>query len=648
MKFERLIKLVRKCKVSPFIGAGFSIEANAPSISQLTQSILAEFDDDEQRKQHVHDSLQDLTNFYVEEVCNGSRNQMIELLRESFNFTPECMSDHQMLTQIPHFKHIFTTNYDTLLEDSYPATECNVVRTDKDCAYIDDNKTTILKVHGDFTDPDSIVITSDDYKQFFGEPVNSELYDFVKNEFLTKHILFIGYSLSDDNIVEIIKHISKSVGRNQKEMFLIAPNLNDSKKTQLKKIGVTYYDAYASEFLKELTKELKANISKDFRYKSISAEVYSKFCALHDFTPEVSIHEKENQINKLKPIGKKGLQHQIDFTVDETYKDILANMDFEKYGVIVNNPISPSIPKIEFDKNHLINCVHSVNGVVINDEISKLFVMPVVKDRELTIWIPSRNFIEKITGKAYTLNRKKGIIDLDFNIYALKITLSIADDTATNSIINVNYNFESKDTYTDNNEALKWINFILAFFSEEDVYIKELSNTPFNSKDSDKKVKHQFDKYKEYYENIKQIELLTGNKFSIYYNFSEQAFTTSKILVAYFNHEPIIMNSPGGVKFSAETTLYSEFSENIEEKEYISAVSTDADMTFTLNDKTYKIPYRHSIFNTCKVEKMQKIDNDKIDVELNYEANLYYVLYSDKSSFEEFPSIKAFDEPSVK
>lgn len=42
MKFERLIKLVRKCKVSPFIGAGFSIEAKAPSVGDLNTAILSD------------------------------------------------------------------------------------------------------------------------------------------------------------------------------------------------------------------------------------------------------------------------------------------------------------------------------------------------------------------------------------------------------------------------------------------------------------------------------------------------------------------------------------------------------------------------------------------------------------------------------
>lgn len=647
MKFERLIKLVRKCKVSPFIGAGFSLEAKAPSVAELKTAILAEFDNEELRNQHQEDSLQNMTNFFVEDICNGSRNQLIEILKERFNFIPACMNDHSMLAKIPHFKHIFTTNYDTLLEDSYPQADRNVVRNDKDCTYIQDNRTTIFKVHGDFTDPDTIVVTSNDYKKFLKKPVNSKLWDLTKTEFLTKNVLFIGYNLYDDNIIEIIKHISKAVGKNKKEMFLIVPRINDSRKKQLKKLGVTYYEAYASEFLNELQTELKANISKDFRHGDVPAEVYTKFCNFHDFTPDILMPpDGENQINDFKPLGNKTIEQQIKFTVDDAYKDIINNMDFEKYGVIVDNPVFPAIPQIEFKGKHLLNCIHSVNGIVINDEISAVFVMPVPKDRALTIRIPSRDFIERITGKAYALNKQKVVFDVDFHIYTLKLMVSINEGASVDRKYNVDFTFKSKKYYTDNSLAIKWIDFISAFFSGEDVYIKEISNTPFNSHNTAKKVDHNFEKYKEYYDNIRQIELMTGEKFSKYYDWSEHAYNVSRILVSYLKHEPVIINCPGGVKFSAEVTLLSDFAENVKENELISAVSTDADVSFMLNDKTFMIPYRHSIYNQCKVEKMDSKGNNKIDAEFYYESNKYYVLYSDKSSFEEFPSLKSLDEPA--
>ena len=44
--FERLTKLVRTEKVTLFIGAGFSIEAKAPSVSELCEAILSQLDTD--------------------------------------------------------------------------------------------------------------------------------------------------------------------------------------------------------------------------------------------------------------------------------------------------------------------------------------------------------------------------------------------------------------------------------------------------------------------------------------------------------------------------------------------------------------------------------------------------------------------------
>ena len=234
---------------------------------------------------------------------------------------------------------------------------------------------------------------------------------------------------------------------------------------------------------------------------------------------------------------------------------------------------------------------------------------------------------------------------MDFHIYTLKLIVTINEDAPIEQKNNVDFTFKSKDTYTDNSLAMKWIDFISAFFSGEDVYVKEITNVPINSKNTVKNVDHNFEKHKEYYLNIKQIELMTGEKFSKYYGCSEHAYNVSCILVSYLKHEPVIMSCPGGVKFSAEVTLLSDFVKNVKEKECISAVSTDVDVSFKLNDKMFKIPYKHSIYNPCKVEKMNLISKDKINAEFNYEPDKYYVLYSDKSTFEEFPSLKSLDEP---
>ena len=55
------------------------------------------------------------------------------------------------------------------------------------------------------------------------------MWDLVKTEFATKNILFIGYGLEDNNILDIIQKVSDAQGSNQNEMFLIAPGISPEK-----------------------------------------------------------------------------------------------------------------------------------------------------------------------------------------------------------------------------------------------------------------------------------------------------------------------------------------------------------------------------------------------------------------------------------
>ena len=182
--FERLIKLVRQGKVSLFIGSGFSFEAHAPSVSDLKELILNEFDNDKLKEEHRNDGLAELTEYFVEEVCAGSRNELIGIMKKAFDFEPVCMDDHKLLASIPHFKTLFTTNYDTLLEDSYPECERRVIRNDEDCTYDENKRVSIYKLHGDFTSPDSVVITTSDYKKYFTLSPEKFITDFLKKYIL--------------------------------------------------------------------------------------------------------------------------------------------------------------------------------------------------------------------------------------------------------------------------------------------------------------------------------------------------------------------------------------------------------------------------------------------------------------------------------
>ena len=245
---DRLIKYTRKEEVTLFIGSGFSLKAGGPKVCDIVNAIIQEGGEDFARN-ISEESLQNVSQQFVD-YCGG-RNDLIKLLGKIFNFDFKDLSDHELLTRIPHFKKIFTTNYDTLIEETYLKTERSVITSNIGCAY-DDKSVGIYKMHGDITtlnDPDSIVITSSDYDNYFTSRRFENICTELKSSFLKTHMVFIGYSLEDDNVSDIIKTIRSCIGSNQKQMFLIAPGLSNPKRQQLKNNNVAYIDGVAETYL---------------------------------------------------------------------------------------------------------------------------------------------------------------------------------------------------------------------------------------------------------------------------------------------------------------------------------------------------------------------------------------------------------------
>lgn len=103
--------------------------------------------------------------------------------------------------------HIITTNYDHLLESSNNVfrEQYQVIVRDKDLLTADKSKY-IIKMHGDISMHESIVLKEQDYLNYSQTHVLIEL--FIKS-LLTDHIvLFLGYSLNDYNIKLIISWLN--------------------------------------------------------------------------------------------------------------------------------------------------------------------------------------------------------------------------------------------------------------------------------------------------------------------------------------------------------------------------------------------------------------------------------------------------------
>lgn len=100
---------------------------------------------------------------------------------------------------------IITTNYDPVLESFFPHLE--VFTGQEELMFSDPvGVGEIYKIHGGCKKPESLVLTSDDYKNF--DKKNPYLAAKLLTIFVEHPVLFLGYSLSDPNVQQILTSIA--------------------------------------------------------------------------------------------------------------------------------------------------------------------------------------------------------------------------------------------------------------------------------------------------------------------------------------------------------------------------------------------------------------------------------------------------------
>ncbi|MDY3059622.1 MAG: SIR2 family protein [Fusobacterium sp.] len=126
---------------------------------------------------------------------------------------------------------IITTNYDLFIEKLFKDYQVYVGQEElifSDIFEIGE----IYKIHGSAMDPSSIIITSEDYKKF--EDKSAYLISKILTIFLEYPIIFLGYSIQDKNIQNILKAISTCLSQEKldklKERFIFVEyNIKEEK-----------------------------------------------------------------------------------------------------------------------------------------------------------------------------------------------------------------------------------------------------------------------------------------------------------------------------------------------------------------------------------------------------------------------------------
>lgn len=127
---------------------------------------------------------------------------------------------------------IITTNYDTFLEDFFEFTP--LIGND---ILLSNPYGSVYKIHGCVSDPIKIIINQDDYKSFVNryELIRAQLLSL----FIHNPIIFMGYSVSDENIKTLLRTIFSYVEPNStldqkiRQNFLLVEYEKDSESTEV-------------------------------------------------------------------------------------------------------------------------------------------------------------------------------------------------------------------------------------------------------------------------------------------------------------------------------------------------------------------------------------------------------------------------------
>lgn len=153
-----------------------------------------------------------------EGIDNSRFKIYITQLLEGNSFKPDMQDEINALKTIrKNVSSIITTNYDNLVEDVFQFTPLVGNKI-----LLSNPYGAVYKIHGTVQDPSSVIITEDDYNKF------DTKYELIRAQllslFMHNPIIFMGYSLNDDNIKKLLRTVFSYVDPTSDEAEKIRNN----------------------------------------------------------------------------------------------------------------------------------------------------------------------------------------------------------------------------------------------------------------------------------------------------------------------------------------------------------------------------------------------------------------------------------------
>lgn len=219
-EYDSAVKLAARAQrgqLVPFLGAGTSMSAGAPSWSGLLDALAEKHGLGESEREALGSwSELDRAAYLRQKVMQQGMGRGLTAEEAAAEFSKSVAA----LVDLPRYgltpallaslraPHAITLNYDTLFERA--SADAGMTRVQ--IPHVDGGAESgpwLLKLHGSVDRPESIVLTRDDYLGYASQ--REALSAIVKANLLTHHLLFVGFGLTDEHFHRIVFDVRRAL-----------------------------------------------------------------------------------------------------------------------------------------------------------------------------------------------------------------------------------------------------------------------------------------------------------------------------------------------------------------------------------------------------------------------------------------------------
>lgn len=617
---QKLFELIRKEKVIIWAGAGLSLYAGYPSGKQLVNFLFDTLSKSEKREISKSITLSDFAETYYR-IKEHDMSSIVHVLNKIFIETsPKSTEHHEKLATIPHFKTIITTNYDQLFEIAY-GQKGQVAFLSNQIPGLKKSNVSILKVHGDLSEPETIIIKTSDYEHFFETGSENDIFwTKVKEQIAGNSILFLGYNLEDINARVLFNRITKALGKSRNPCYFIAPKLSFSKKNDLKKSEIKYIDTTAEIFIAELIENIKSNIYSDYNKKWISVETLKNFIITYKVHPELKMDGNDLKLVSLK--GDKGVITQCHFTIKS------ENTDIDNFKSFVSGD---SLGEFEFIGKNIVNLEFDVGGI--NWPIFKKEGKLIIKSRplkEIKIDVRFKDGFEahNIPVKFF-ISKSQAKIEVEL----ISASLGISFDPSADLKSEVNFLFDHHSQYSKVKDEIELFTILKKLTAGEEITVfwengkKKRTFRP--SKVS--RFQKMFSSLLQYFKNLQSIEQHYDFQFSgiTQDSLTEESFHIVNVVISAIRklRTPIKNEITRVVLNNYSPEVLQELKKQNMHKNPLMTCLGEKEI-ISLHGQTIDLGYKHIEYKKPQIKNIDAILNGE-EKELIIESEEIYLTYSE-------------------